>query len=126
ELLQANGIADPAATLSNVRQLALELEKANPGLANDVRQNIALMEEAGSDLVAKINSWFDQTIDRVSERFTSITRGVTFACALLVAGVIQLDTLALVNRLSMDDALRDSMVKEAQQITSPQTRQAAP
>ena len=126
ELLAANGVTDPAGTLTNVRQLALELEKANPGLANNVRQNIALMQEAGSDLVAKINSWFDQTMDRVSERFTSITRYVTFLSALLVAMVIQIDTLALVNRLSMDDALRDSLVKEAQQATTPPARQTTP
>jgi hypothetical protein len=48
-------------------------------------------------------------------------RVITFACAALVAGAIQLDTLALVNRLSMDDALRDSMVAEAQKITAPVT-----
>lgn len=92
KLLNENGIADPAATANHVRRMSLELEKGNPGLSGSVRQNVALMQEADSDLVAKINAWFDPTMDRVTERFTSITRAITFGCALLVAGLVQLDS----------------------------------
>ena len=113
QLLEANGIADPAKTLDNVRSAALHLELANPELPTNMRHGIALMQEANSKLVAKINSWFDQTIDRVSDRFTASTRLVTVACSLVVVIFVQLDSISVINRLSVDDGLRNRLVEKA-------------
>jgi hypothetical protein len=113
KLLKENGIEDPAKTLENVRALALQLEKSNPELANNVRQNLAILHEASSQFVAKMNAGFDPIIDRVAERFTFSTRIVTFFSALLVAVALQLDTVSLVNRLAMDDTLRSALVQQA-------------
>ena len=119
--LANNGVADPAASLENIRSFALTLEKSNPELANDVRVNAAIMHEAGSQFVAKIHGWFDQTIDRVSGRFTASTRVITVVVALLVAFAIQLDSLALVNRLSTDTQLRQSLVLAANRVDQGQS-----
>ena len=116
-LLQAlgrNGVADPAGTLAAVRGFAMELEKTSPALANAARQNLAFLHAGPSDLVAKINSWFDQTMDRTSQRFTASTRAITFAGAFVVAFGLQVDTPSLANRLAMDDTLRDAFVQQAQ------------
>jgi hypothetical protein len=75
---------------------------------------MAILHAAESDLVAKINNWFDQTMDRTSQRFTASTRVITFAGAFLVAFGLQVDTPALVNRFSADDALRLAFVQEAE------------
>lgn len=82
-------------------------------LATKVRHNIALMQEANRRLVANINSWFDQTMDRESDRFTASTRVVTVVCTLIVVATAQLDTLDVINRLSMDDKLRETLVVKA-------------
>lgn len=111
--LQDNGIQDPQATVDRVREMALQLELDKPELATCARQARALMQEANSKLVAKINSWFDQTIDRVSDRFTFTTRGITFICSVAVALIFQLDTVTLINRLSVDDSLRNTLVEQA-------------
>jgi len=58
--------------------------------------------------------WFDQTIDRVADRFTASTHAGHDCVALMVAFGIQLDTLALVNRLSTDPALRQSSSRPQQ------------
>jgi hypothetical protein len=113
QLLKDNGIEDPAKTLENVRALALQLEKSNPKLANNARQNLAILHEASSEFVAKMNAWFDPIIDRVAERFTFSTRIVTFVSASIVAVALQLDTVSLVNRLAMDDTLRNAFVQQA-------------
>src|SRR3954447_6506116 len=63
-VLQENGVKDPAQTLESVRALALQLEQAHPELSNDMRHSMALLQEANSRFLAKINGWFDQTIDR--------------------------------------------------------------
>jgi 5-carboxymethyl-2-hydroxymuconate isomerase len=98
--LAANGVADPDSTLRAIRDVALELEASHPEAAAHVRRDMAILQAAKCDLVAKINGWFDQTIDRVSERYTLTTRQVSLAAGLLVAVTLQLDTVALIQRLA--------------------------
>ncbi len=115
--LAEHGIPDPAATLDNIRTVALRLEKSNPELSSVARANLAILHEAETKFVAKINTWFDQTMDRVSQRFTISVRGTTTWCGFVLAVVLQLDAIALVNRLSVDDAVRASLVKQAENTT---------
>jgi hypothetical protein len=110
--LQAHGI-DPKATLEAIRSVSLQLERSAPELSNMARQNAAILLAAPNDFVAKINSWFDQTMDRTSQRFTASTRVITFVGAFLVAFGLQVDTPSLVNRLAADDALRVAFVEQA-------------
>jgi hypothetical protein len=116
QVLARNGITDPAGTLKKIRDVSMQLEAANPHLAVDLRQTMAILQEARTDFVAKINNTFDQAIDRVSSRFTASTRAVTFVAALLVAGALQVDVIGLVNRLSADDKLREAFVTRAASI----------
>jgi hypothetical protein len=116
QALANNGVADPETTLKTIRTLALQLERSSPELSNMARQNIAILRAAESDLVAKINNWFDQTMDRTSQRFTASTRAITFFAAFIVAFGLQVDTPSLVNRLAADDALRAAFVDEAREL----------
>jgi hypothetical protein len=113
KMLQANGIGDPGAVLKSVRSAAMQLEASNPELATDVRQSMAILHEAASDYVARLNSWFDQTIDRVSQQFARNTHAVTVVLAAIVVLSVQLDMIAVVNRLSVDDSLRQQVVASA-------------
>lgn len=111
-LLANNGIPKPEETLARIRELALQIERNNPELAADVRQRIAIIQEAESKFVSGVHTWFDRTIDRVSERFTAYMRAVTYGVAVLVVLVLQLDAIALVNRLNLDDAARKAIVEQ--------------
>jgi len=116
--LAAHGIDNPAATLEKIRNAALRIEIEHPELSNMARANIAILQEAESHFVAKIDTWFDQTMDRVSQRFTISTRTVTFLCGVVLVALLQLDSIALVNRIYVDDELRDSLVSEARSETN--------
>ncbi|MFI4934995.1 MAG: hypothetical protein ACHP7N_10280 [Caulobacterales bacterium] len=109
--LDRNGIGDADATLRQVRTGALELEKSNPELSNSVRMNSAILSFASSDFTGKLNAWFDQTIDRVSDAFALHARVVAVVVAAIVALALQLDSFAVINRLSTDEALRSQAVK---------------
>ena len=111
--------------LKNVQSLALQLELAHPELTNAARARVAMLQQANSHFLAKINLWFDQTMDRASERFTGHTRVVTFFAGLAVALTLQLDTAALVSRLSIDDELRKSMLDIASRQATPAGQQNA-
>src|SRR6266704_950755 len=116
--LQKNQVSDPEQTLSNIRDLALRLEQSNPELANNVRMSMAIVHEAPSAFVAKINAWFDQTIERVRLRFTASTHAITFVLALFTAVAVQMDTLAIVNRLYADSALRQKLIENAAKVSA--------
>jgi hypothetical protein len=124
--LSANGISDPDTTLKSIRTVALQLEASRPELPASLRQTLAILSEASSDYVAKVNTWFDQTMDRVSQRFASHTRGITFAAGFLLAAVLQVDTLLLVNRLSADDKMREAFVAQGTKMHADQAGQGAP
>jgi hypothetical protein len=113
--LKNQGVSDPDKTLADIRALALGLERSAPQLSNMARQNLAILRAAQGDLVGKINSWFDQTMDRTSQRFTASTRAITFAGAFLVAFGLQVDTPSLVNRLAADDKLREAFVQQGRE-----------
>jgi hypothetical protein len=112
--LKANGIDDVDITLDNVRSIALSLEESQPALASNARTDMAILQAAQTKFVGKINGWFDQTIDRVSERFTTSARAITFACALIVALAVQLDAIHLLNTLWINDSLTQGLVAEAE------------
>jgi hypothetical protein len=124
--LEEGGIPDPEQTLKNVRAMALHLEASNPELSNDARDALAILHEAPSDFVARVNSWFDQTIDRVSQRFTHYTHWITMGAAVLVVLVAQLDIIAIADRLWIDDQFRDKVVSQATTQFSDKTKQASP
>lgn len=113
DALTKNGIANPEQTIKNIRMTALQLEQEHPELASNVRHGMAIVQEAKSEFVAKLNGWFDQTIDRVSSRFTFHARYVTLLNACIVALFLQLDTIAILNRLAVDDTLRAATVEQA-------------
>jgi hypothetical protein len=135
--LADGGIKNPDDVLKNTRSLLLHLEMSNPELSNAARADIALLQEASSDFLAKVHGWFDQTIDRTVDRFTAGTRTVTFLCAAAVVLFVQLDTVSLINQLSMDNELRSKLVEQAVKVTAanpatgatanaPNTQQPAP
>jgi hypothetical protein len=112
-MLKNNGVSDPAQALSNIRKVALLIETANPQIPNCVRADMAILQECATDYVAKINAWFDQTIDRVSQAFTKHAHLVTIVSALVVVIAVQLDIIAVFNRLSIDDQFRNAVVTQA-------------
>lgn len=111
--LKDGGIDNPGQALKNIRALGLQLEASNPELPNYLRDNLAILHEAPSDFVAKVNSWFDQTIDRVSQRFTKYTHWIAIGVSLVVVLAAQLDIIAVCDRLWIDDQFRNTVVNDA-------------
>jgi hypothetical protein len=80
----------------------------------DIRQGlIALVDAAGGD-VAKarenIETWFNNSMDRVSSWYKRRTQVVILILGLFLAVVMNADSLAIVKKLTTDKALRESLV----------------
>ena len=102
--LETNGIANPAEVLDNIHCLALKLEALRPELPTPVRHTIAVATEAPSRFAGRIHACFDETMDRVTQRFARHTRLVSGVMALAVAAGLQLDAFELLRRIPAEGA----------------------
>ncbi len=93
-----------------------------------------LIDSAGGDVCAarrNIEHWYDASMDRVSSWYKKRVQLVGLVVAILVAIVVNADTLTICQRLSTDKAVRDALVVSAQttlqnQPKMAQTEAAAP
>jgi hypothetical protein len=88
----------------------------------DVRSSLlALGQEAGDDgaaLRASIERWFDDAMERVSGWYKRHAQMILRIIALLVAVLMNVDTISLVTVLRQSSALRENAVAAAQQVVS--------
>jgi hypothetical protein len=66
---------------------------------------------APTQLMEKVERWFDNVMDRVSERFSLRSRWVSVAISILLAFAFHLDAIALLEKLSTDNELRTSLIR---------------
>ncbi|KPF73714.1 hypothetical protein IP88_08605 [alpha proteobacterium AAP81b] len=114
KLIEA-GIADPAAMLAAVRLRILDYERSNPELSNAMRASLAMLDEATGPFLAKLNGWYDQTIDRVDAIFTAKIRVWTLVVSTLMVLFLNFDAIDLINRLARDPALTARLSTQAEQ-----------
>ncbi len=96
-ILEANGISNPAAVLDDIHLLGLKLEALRPELPAALRHSIAVITEAPSQFAARIHACFDETMDRITQRFARHTGIVTGLIAIAVAVGLQLDAFELLH-----------------------------
>lgn len=111
--LKQAGIEDACAVLHKIDEAALAIEKQLPALGRVARHEAAVLQAASSEFVARVNGWFELSMDRVSARFTLTTRRVTMINSIVIATVIHMDSVSLLNRLAGNEALRSSLVEKA-------------
>lgn len=107
------GIGDPAGTAKQVRLLAAQNQDSFPQIPSHVWFSRAMAQAAMSDMVAKVHAWYDNTVARISDNFSLEAKIATSAVTLLVCFLLQLDTVSLLRRLTVDDKFRDALVKQA-------------
>jgi hypothetical protein len=112
-------VVDPAAPrkVRDIETFATALAgdalKANPKLKESL---VALLDRAGGDLAAfkqEIGHWFDGSMDRVSGWYKRFTQQVLFGLALAAAIACNVDSLHIIQGLSTDPNLRNSVVEAA-------------
>ncbi len=94
------------------RQGLQSLRNAMPKLAE--QKGAAAIKElnaAANHALNNLTTWFNSTQDRASQWFTLHTRAIAIVGALVLAFVLQLDTVELLQQVSSDRELRDSLVK---------------
>jgi hypothetical protein len=111
-----NEVPKPDETLEAIRKQALLEEQANPNLRAAEWHGRAILSASVNEFTAKLFSWYDNTIQRISEHFTLEAKLWTSLVALIVVLAIQLDSVQLLKRLSVDDAYRQSLLDQAKEL----------
>jgi hypothetical protein len=70
-----------------------------------------------SEIVTRVDAWFETVMDRTSERFKVLSRYVTVGVALIFGLVLQIDSVELYQRLSTDEALRGRLLSMADEVS---------
>jgi len=106
--------ADPAGPRS-VDQVRTLITQLPPGRVRDVL--LPLLNQAGNDLTQarrNVESWYDDTMDRVSGWYTRRAHLIVACLALGITLLFNADTLAIANSLARAPALAASVAAAAQ------------
>ena len=110
--------AKSAGTSQSLTDLRNAVEKMPPSKARDA---LHALLNAGSDFPSvrkNIEDWFDTAMDRVSGFYKRQAQLITIVIGVVIAVSLNVDTVLIGNQLFHDEALRNSIVGAAQQVTT--------
>jgi hypothetical protein len=99
------------------KELAKQLERLPVSLVTVSKKNLKKAQreifnylKKARTKVAELESWFDNMNDRISERFALKSKIIALIGAILVAGILQLDSIQLMKQVFTDAELRSKLV----------------
>lgn len=102
---------DSVELTAKVQELLERFDKTFPDHAVALRETVETTLGTTQEVVVKVNAWFQTVMDRTSERFKIHTRYITIVVAAAVALVLGVDSLAILDQLRNDSAVRDRLVQ---------------
>src|SRR5512140_388853 len=119
----------PAGDFNKVLHGTLALRVTNPGLRLTLSSLLMGIEESGGDclqvLRTNIESWFNDSMDRLSGRYKRKVQWTTFFAGLAIAALLNVDTINISNQLWREPIVRQAINANATQILA-QSGQAGP
>lgn len=114
DVVASQGKGDTQST-ANLRQAA---DKALRD-GSDVKKTLVLfLDQAGDDmqkLIAHLETWFNDSMDRISAWYKQKTQWVIVALALFVTVITGADTIQIAKSLMNDPAIRNAVVNQARE-----------
>ncbi|HYP00532.1 MAG TPA: hypothetical protein VER76_10120 [Pyrinomonadaceae bacterium] len=96
-----------------------ELREALDALINDAQNNF-------DQAIKNIGDWYEAGMDRISGRYKRTVQIILLATGCILASFLNADSINIGKALFQDDALRNAIVKEAENISPPPTPTPAP
>lgn len=84
-------------------------------LARRVQARAEGLEDGAVKLRQEVEEWFNQSMQRASGVYRRNSKGVAILLGILMAGLINVDTFHIIDRLSKDSALRSAIALSAEQ-----------
>lgn len=105
-------IEDGPSSLAALKS-AVEASELNANVKATIR---CAIDSAGGDLAqvhANLESWFNSAMDRASGWYRRRTQSINLITATVLAILLNVNTLTIIERLSIDGSLREALVKQA-------------
>lgn len=118
--LAARGVSDDAAAMESAPPVSLDAIRSNvAALGNRPIARVLLhaIDTAQGDInkaQKNIEAWYDSTMDRVSGWYKRSTQWILFAIGLLIAGLLNVNTIAIGEYLYWNSAAREAVVNIAE------------
>ncbi len=110
----------PAGDFNKVLQGALALRVTNPGLRHTLSSLLMGIQESGGDclqvLRGNIESWFNASMDRLSGRYKRRAQWTAFLVGLVIAALLNVDTINISNQLWREPIVRQAINANAAQL----------
>lgn len=110
--------------IKQVSDLPEHLKQNLLSLAEQSRLKAESLEAEVRQLETEVANWFDQSMERASGVYRRNAKGVALLIGLLVALLINADTLHMMSRLSKDSLLRETIAQTANQTVQTATVQS--
>jgi len=123
--LKAALATDPAGVVARA-QVTLDDVKALPASDAGLQAIATNVMSRASGAEARIDAWFDTTMDRVSQRFTLNVRSWTIGVSIALALLMHFDAIDLYNKVSADQDLRARLVELSKPVGDDALKLAAP
>jgi hypothetical protein len=121
--------AVPGGDFNKVLRGMLALRVTNPGLRLTLSSLLIGIEESAGDclglLRANIETWFNDSMDRLSGRYKRKAQLTAFVVGLAIAAVLNVDTISVSNQLWREPIVRQAINANAAQLVA-QSGQSAP
>ena len=103
-----------------IAKLPESLQKSLSALSRRAQIKSDKVEHEFNQFKQELETWFDRSMDRASGVYKRNAKGVALLIGLLVAIFANADTFHIINRLSKDSTLRDTITQSASRL-SPET-----
>jgi len=100
-----------------ISKLPESLQKSLSALSRRAQIKSDKVEHEFNQFKQEIQTWFDRSMDRASGVYKRNAKGVALLMGLLVAIFANADTFHIINRLSKDSVLRDTITQSASQLS---------
>jgi hypothetical protein len=120
---------------ADASKISVSLKEGAQALAKDTKTEkvgkplLAMIEAAGDDaakLKKSAEDWYNSAMDRVSGWYKYRTQWILFGIGLVLAFVMNADTIRILKQLSLDSTLRQSIVAAAQSAKQPDNKSGLP
>lgn len=117
EIIDSQEISDYTKAVESIDKLPKPVKESLSVLARRAQEKVTSIEQEVSQFQHEIENWFDRSMERASGVYKRNAKGAAILIGSLIAIAVNADTFHIVNRLSKDSLLRNSIAQSAAQIS---------
>ncbi len=117
EIVDSQEVSDYTKAVEAIDNLPKPVKESLSVLARRAQEKVTSIDQEVRQFQHEIENWFDRSMERASGVYKRNAKGAAILIGSLIAIAVNADTFHIVNRLSKDTLLRNSIAQSAAQIS---------